>query len=158
VLLTQSRSIHCVDAAPEVVEISRRRLAGYGRQPTYEVANVFKWRAPRRFNTVFLGFWLSHVPDGEFVAFWNLVDEGLSAGGQVLVVDSLPEPTSTAVDQVLERTGEVTRRLNDGREFRIVKQFWEPQALAERLRTIGWQADLRTTATYLLYGSLTRVL
>ena len=45
------------------------------------------------------------------------------------------------------------RRLNDGREYRIVKIFYDAATLTERLRTIGWEADLESTATYFVYGS-----
>ena len=86
---------------------------------------------------MFFGFRHSHVPDSEFAAFWNLVDEALAEDGQVLVVDSLAEPTSTAADHVIERAGEVTRRLNDGREFRIVKQFWDAKS-AGRAASQDW--------------------
>jgi demethylmenaquinone methyltransferase/2-methoxy-6-polyprenyl-1,4-benzoquinol methylase len=46
----------------------------------------------------------------------------------------------------------VARKLNDGREFRIVKIFWEPQALASRLSALGWSTELARTANYFVYG------
>lgn len=155
-LVRQSLSVHCIDAAPEALHLNRGRLADSMDRITYEVADIFQWRPSRRFNTVFFGFWHSHVPDEQFVAFWKLVDEALSAGGQALVVDSLAEPTSTAVNHTIEAGGEVTRRLNDGRQFRIVKRFWEPTTLGDRLTAMGWQVALQTTANYFLFGRLTR--
>jgi demethylmenaquinone methyltransferase/2-methoxy-6-polyprenyl-1,4-benzoquinol methylase len=155
-LVRQSRSIHCIDAAPETLDVNRTRLGRQQDRITYEVADIFQWRPSRRFNTVFFGFWHSHVPDEQFVAFWKLVDEALSAGGQALIVDSLADPTSTALDHTIERGGEVTRRLNDGRQFRIVKRFWEPTTLVDRLTAMGWEVSLQTTANYFLYARLTR--
>ncbi|HXU56864.1 MAG TPA: class I SAM-dependent methyltransferase, partial [Casimicrobiaceae bacterium] len=48
--------------------------------------------------------------------------------------------------------GIVTRKLNDGREFRIVKVFYEPAALAAKLDALGWKADLAQTPHYFIYG------
>ncbi len=36
----------------------------------------------------------------------------------------------------------MTRKLDDGREFRIVKVFREPMTLADRLRGLGFEADI----------------
>ena len=46
-----------------------------------------------------------------------------------------------------------TRRLNDGREFQIVKNFHEPAALAARFAAVGLDVDVRETATYFIYGT-----
>ncbi len=44
------------------------------------------------------------------------------------------------------------RRLNDGREFRIVKIFYDPVELEARLVSMGWRFSVRTTNNHLLYG------
>jgi demethylmenaquinone methyltransferase/2-methoxy-6-polyprenyl-1,4-benzoquinol methylase len=64
---------------------------------------------------------------------------------------------STAADHVLPATGghTQTRRLDDGREFRIVKRFHEPAELQRRLARLGWRAAVRRTAEF-LYGSAAR--
>jgi demethylmenaquinone methyltransferase/2-methoxy-6-polyprenyl-1,4-benzoquinol methylase len=156
-LVRQSRSTHCVDAAAEVLDINRGRMSAQAARISYELADLFQWRPLRRFDTVFFGFWLSHVPDDRFEGFWQLVAEALKPSGRALLVDSLADPSSTATDHVLEASGEVTRRLNDGREFRIVKKFWEPQPLGQALRRLGWQPALRRTGHYFLYGSTGRI-
>jgi demethylmenaquinone methyltransferase/2-methoxy-6-polyprenyl-1,4-benzoquinol methylase len=53
-------------------------------------------------------------------------------------------------------TGIVTRKLNDGREFKIVKVFYEPAALAAKLEPLGWRASLSQTARYFIHGQATR--
>ncbi len=47
----------------------------------------------------------------------------------------------------------MTRRLNDGREFQIVKNFYEPGSLAQRCAAAGLDVDVRETATFFLYGA-----
>ncbi len=44
-----------------------------------------------------------------------------------------------------------TRQVEDGREFRIVKVFYDPAALERRLTDLGWRFSVRTTE-HLLYG------
>jgi demethylmenaquinone methyltransferase/2-methoxy-6-polyprenyl-1,4-benzoquinol methylase len=109
---------------------------------------------------VFFGFWLSHVPPERFDAFWAMVRRALRPGGRFFLIDSRRELTSTAIDHRLPEAREattLTRRLNDGREFEIVKVFYEPAALAARLAALGWAADVRETPTYFLYASGTLV-
>jgi demethylmenaquinone methyltransferase/2-methoxy-6-polyprenyl-1,4-benzoquinol methylase len=44
------------------------------------------------------------------------------------------------------------RKLNDGRTFRIVKLYYDPAELSERLRNLGWRVTCSTTSRYFLYG------
>ena len=69
-------------------------------------------------------------------------------------VDGRREPTSTAVDHVLPEQGNqvMTRKLNDGRAFQIVKNFYDPAFLADRCAAAGLTVDARETPTYFIYG------
>jgi len=40
------------------------------------------------------------------------------------------------------------RRLNDGRTFRIVKLFRQPDQLTNELQVLGWQATVGRTSNY----------
>jgi SAM-dependent methyltransferase len=144
--------ITAVDASPEVLAINRSRVAT--SNVDYIEADLFSWRPAARYDAVFFSFWLSHVPEERFAAFWDKVATALAPRGAAYLIDSAFDPTSTAKDHVLRErdTGIVTRRLNDGREFRIVKLFWEPQALAARLGALGWSATLAQTPSYFIYG------
>ena len=145
-----------VDASPEVIAINGARV-GAGNVDYHE-ADLFAWQPKQRYDAVFFSFWLSHVPDERFEAFWTLVAAALAPGGSVYLIDSAFDPTSTAKDHVLPgpNTGIVTRKLNDGREFRIVKIFYEPEALAAKLKPLGWRAELAQTPRYFVHGEVTR--
>ena len=66
-----------LDASPEVQAINRHRVsAGNVR---YEVADLFAWEPAGRYDLVFMSFWLSHVPDDRFDAFWAKVRAALAA-------------------------------------------------------------------------------
>jgi 2-polyprenyl-3-methyl-5-hydroxy-6-metoxy-1,4-benzoquinol methylase len=42
---------------------------------------------------------------------------------------------------------------DDGRSYRIVKIYYEPEDLAARLAALSWQSDLKRSTDYFLYGS-----
>jgi demethylmenaquinone methyltransferase/2-methoxy-6-polyprenyl-1,4-benzoquinol methylase len=142
-----------VDAAPETLALNRERLGAAADRVDYHVADLFAWRPERRYDLVFFSFWLSHVPPERFAAFWSLVRDCLAPGGRAFLVDSRYALTSSARDHHLEAEAtSMTRRLNDGREYRVVKVFYTPERLRADLAALGWQADIRATPTYFLYG------
>lgn len=145
-----------IDASTEVTDINRARVGA--DNVDYVQADLFAWRPVRRYDAIFFSFWLSHVPDQRFAAFWELVTSALAPGGAVYLIDSAFDPTSTAKDHVLpgREAGIVTRKLNDGREFRIVKVFYEPAALAAKLGPLGWKSKLAQTPRYFIYGEVMR--
>jgi ubiquinone/menaquinone biosynthesis C-methylase UbiE len=151
-LLRHATDLTAVDASPEVLAIHRQKLES--PKVTYVLADLFDWRPDRRFDVVFFGFWLSHVPPESFDRFWGLVRSALRPGGRFFCVDSLREPTSTAADHQLPApvATTMTRRLNDGREFEIYKIFYTPEDLEERLKDLGWKVAAARTAHYFLYA------
>ncbi len=148
--------VTAVDASPEAVAINRSRVAADNVE--YVEADLFSWRPAQVYDAVFFSFWLSHVPDDWFAAFWKTVATTLAPGGAAYLIDSAFDPTSTAKDHVLRGRDEgvVTRKLNDGREFQIVKLFYRPEELAAKLSTLGWRAEIRQTEHYFIHGHATR--
>jgi SAM-dependent methyltransferase len=114
-------------------------------------ADIFEWRPSERFDLCFFSFWLSHVPLDCFDDFWRLVRDALRPAGRVFLVDNAAgDAAHTGTDQA---DGEETRSLADGRRFRIVKRRWEPEPLAERVRPLGFELELRVSANgHFLYG------
>jgi demethylmenaquinone methyltransferase/2-methoxy-6-polyprenyl-1,4-benzoquinol methylase len=152
-LLPFAAHLTAVDGSPEMLAINAARL----RSPRvrHVEADLFEWQPSEQFDTVFFGFWLSHVPPERFAEFWRLVGSCLAPGGRVFFVDSRHEPTSTAVDHRLPAPAATVlrRRLNDGREFQIYKIFYDPADLAGRLSELGWQFAINQTRHYFLYGA-----
>jgi len=152
-LARYAAGLTAVDASPETLAVNKRKR---GDAPVrYIKADLFDWQPDRQYDVVFFSFWLSHVPPERFDAFWRLVRSCLKPNGRVFFLDSRYEGTSTAADHHLEGEDATTtrRRLNDGREFRIVKVFYRPDELAARLATLGWDVAVQTTPTYFLYGT-----
>ena len=78
----------------------------------------------------------------------------LAPGGRVFFVDSLYEATSTASDHALgdAEATRLARRLNDGREFSIVKVFYQPEALEAAARGARMGRLCARDERYFLYG------
>jgi demethylmenaquinone methyltransferase/2-methoxy-6-polyprenyl-1,4-benzoquinol methylase len=141
-----------IDASPEVQAINRERVgAGNVR---YEVADLFAWQPARRHDLVFMSFWLSHVPQDRFDAFWTKVRASLAPGGAAYLVDSGWDATSSATDHARpdREAGIAQRKLNDGSEYRVVKIFHEPAALDARLAALGFAAKIVHTPRYFIHG------
>jgi 2-polyprenyl-3-methyl-5-hydroxy-6-metoxy-1,4-benzoquinol methylase len=154
-LAPQVPHITAVDASPEVIAINRARVGASNVE--YVEADLFEWRPARRYDAVFFSFWLSHVPDERFVAFWQTVADALDPRGAAYFIDSAFDTMSTAKDHAVpsREAGVVTRKLNDGREFRIVKLFYRPDELAAKLSRVGWRAETRQTEHYFVHGQAT---
>ena len=149
-----AKRLLAVDASAEMLEINRARV-GAGNVE-YAQADLFAWTPPaERFDVCFFGFWLSHVPESRFAAFWDAVRGALRPGGRVFFLDSARTARSTAADHVLPEADEetMTRKLNDGRAFRIIKRFYAPQDLRARLAELGWSSQVQSTGEFFIYGS-----
>ena len=86
-LASRSDRLVALDASPEMIALNRTRL-GAAENVEYVQADLFTWRPDRRFDVVFFAFWLSHVPDERFEAFWSLLSDALAPDGRVFFVDS----------------------------------------------------------------------
>jgi demethylmenaquinone methyltransferase/2-methoxy-6-polyprenyl-1,4-benzoquinol methylase len=148
-LVDSASSVTAVDASAEVIEINRHRVASSAVR--YVQADLFSWQPTERYDFVFFGFWLSHVPPTHFDSFWSTVRSCLKPGGAAFFVDN----TTSTSDQPRPPDAEdyvVERELNDERRFRIVKVFHQPEALEAKLSALGWQGSVRATGEFFLHG------
>ena len=152
-LVRHAESITAVDASPTALEINRARV-GDGRV-RYVTADLFAWEPDRRYETVFFGFWLSHVPPARFDAFWDMVGSCVATTGTVMFVDEDDRSTLDTVESRFLREGTpcVRRLLRDGSTHDIVKVFWSVQELHDRLRDLGWEMNVRPLHDMFLVGS-----
>lgn len=158
-LVRTARGVTAVDAAAEMLTLNRARLGEAGRRVRYVQADLFSWQPDRAYDAVCFAFWISHVPLDRLSGFLETIARALRPGGAVFFVDGQRESSSTAPDHTLPTAGvqTMTRRLNDGREFQIVKNFYDPAWLADRFAEAGLQVDVRLTPTYFIYGPGQRV-
>ena len=162
-LLKSADHVTALDSSAEVLEINRYKTQS--ENVTYEVVDIFEWQPQATYDAVFMGFWLSHIPPSKLSGFIAIVKKVLKPGGKIFLIDSLPKPSSTARDMaasLIEHAARppsadegtrMTRRLNDGREFEIVKVFYVPADLANAFRAYNLQVEIKKTGNFFLYGS-----
>jgi len=114
------------------------------------VVDVFAWQPDERYDLCFFSFWHSHVPDDRLDAFWRTVRAALKPDGRVFLVDN---GIGDAAHASRKTSRTETRSVADGREFEIVKRWWRPDELQQRVAPLGFDLDLHATANgYFLYG------
>lgn len=151
-ILQSASSITAVDASEEMIAINRAKIASERVQ--YIQADLFSWQPERAYDAVCFCFWISHVPVERLDAFLRMVAKALRPGGKVFFVDSRRELSSAAIDHVLPEEQEqlMIRKLNDGRAFQIVKNFYDPAFLEERFAAASLNVTVKVTPTYFVYG------
>ena len=149
-LLRHAAHVTAVDASPEMLALAAARV-GDGERVTFVEADLFAWRPARRYDVVFFGFWLSHVPDERFDAFWTLVADALAPGGRVFFADDGHREPDELIEG--EESSTIRRRLDDGTAFRIVKTPLTAAALEARLRGLGWDIAVTQTSGPFFWGA-----
>jgi demethylmenaquinone methyltransferase/2-methoxy-6-polyprenyl-1,4-benzoquinol methylase len=166
-LIKAADHVTVLDSSEEMLELNRRRVQS--DKATYTLTDLFYWQPVMLYDAIFMGFWLSHVPPALLYDFIGTIAGALKPGGKLFFVDSLAEPTSTAKDMVEDLARNlteketatdapdhsnsiITRRLNDGREFQIVKMFYLPADLGERFRAYDIHLTIKQTDNFFLYG------
>ena len=143
-----------IDASPEAIEHNRARVSA--ANVDYIIADLFEWMPAVRYDLVFMSFWLSHVPMTRFERFWTKVRQAIAPPGHAYVIDNAFEPTSTARDHPRPdpQSGIATRKLNDGKQYRIVKLFHDADTLTAQLLPLGFDAHIERTPRpgYFIHG------
>ena len=146
-LLASKGELSMYDAAAAPLDRARERLVAHRLRAHLHVRDA--WAEPdRQVDAVFTGFWLSHVPRRPARRVPRASSRRwLRPGGTFAFIDSLPDPQSSAADHPAPADDASVRRLDDGREFTIVKVYYEPgRAGGRRLPTAGFE-DARVTTT-----------
>lgn len=148
-LLRYATSVTAVDSAPEMLACAKARV-GEGRVRFIQ-ADLFSWTPDQRYDFVFFGFWLSHVPLERFESFWSVVADCLAPAGRVFFVDDNARMPEELIEG--ESSTTIVRQLNDGTGFRLVKVPYQPADLEARLRRLGWHIAVTPTAGPFFWGA-----
>jgi 2-polyprenyl-3-methyl-5-hydroxy-6-metoxy-1,4-benzoquinol methylase len=140
-LLRYASDVTAVDASPEMIALAKARVGE--ERVRFIQADLFTWHPDRRYDVVFIGFWLSHVPAERFESFWSMVADGLKPQGRVFFADDAYRTPAELVEGPSSST--IRRQVPDGTAYRLVKVPHQPEELERRLRQLGW--DIKVTAT-----------
>ena len=151
-LLAAKGELSLYDAAAAPLERARERLVAHRLRAHLHVRDA--WAEPdRAVDAVFTGFWLSHVSRARLDEFLGVVRRWLKPGGMFAFIDSRRDPQSGAADHPAPADDTAVRRLDDGREFTIVKVHYEPAELEAALATAGFgHSRVTTTGRFFLTG------
>ncbi len=152
-LLASKGELFLFDAAAAPLDRARERLLAHRLRAHLHVRDA--WAEPDEpADGLFTGFWLSHVERDRLPAFLALVRRWLRPGGRFAFLDSLPDPASGAADHQAPADDRAVRRLDDGREFTIVKVYYRPEELAAALAAAGFvDIEVGTTGRFFVHGS-----
>jgi demethylmenaquinone methyltransferase/2-methoxy-6-polyprenyl-1,4-benzoquinol methylase len=147
-LVTRARSLHAIDGSAETLAVNRQRLGAAADLVSYEVADLFEWRPPRRWDTCVFGFWICKVPDERLANFLNTVAASLRPEGVVCFIDkaAVSEPASEREE----------RTLDDGRRFTIFDHPRPPARLVEAFAAAGLHIRVQTFGDRFCLGHGTR--
>jgi SAM-dependent methyltransferase len=147
VLAGTAAEIMATDLNAETIAIAAQR--DYDPAPVaLRTADAYRLdTVPGEYDLVFCGFWWSHIVRADIPRFLAGVRERTGAGVQLLLVDNRYVPGS---NHPISRTGPdgdtyQERRLADGREYEVLKNFPSREQLA---------ADLEPAATDLAWTEL----
>ncbi|MBI2567922.1 MAG: class I SAM-dependent methyltransferase [Candidatus Schekmanbacteria bacterium] len=148
-LLRHATTVTAVDAAPEMLALASSRVGQ--ERVRFIQADIFTWRPDRRYDVVFFGFWLSHVPLEELASFWGMIADCLEPDGRVFFVDDAYRTPDELIEG--DSSSTIQRRLDDGRAFRLVKVPHRPADLEHRLRRLGWRITVTPTSGPFYWGA-----
>ncbi|QYJ03331.1 class I SAM-dependent methyltransferase [Nocardioides panacisoli] len=148
-LLRHASTVTAVDSSPRMLELAASVPGTTAVR--FQRDDLFTWRPDRRYDVVFFGFWLSHVPRERFADFWSRVADALVPGGRVLFVDDAYRTPDELVQG--EESTTIRRRLRDGTAYRAVKVPHEPAALSRQLADLGWDVRVEQTNGPFYWGA-----
>lgn len=151
-LLASKGELSLYDGTAAPLERARERLVAHGLRAHLHVRDA--WAEPdRAVDAVFVGFWLSHVPRERLDGFLGIVRRWLRPAGTFAFIDSRLDPQSGAADHPAPANDASIRRLDDGREFTIVKVHYDPSEIEEALVRVGFDAvTVAPTGRFFLTG------
>ena len=154
-LAQKATTLWLYDINEEPLEFARQRLLAHGLAAHIHVRDA--WAEPDRLvDALYCGFWLSHVPRARLGEFLALCRRWLKPGGRLCFIDSRRDPESSAIDHPPPEDDLSVRKLDDGREFKIVKVYYEPVDLESALLAAGFAAaSVTTTSRFFLMGEAT---
>lgn len=117
-------AITLVDQSENMLGEGREKALAHGVEPITRVMMSDALEVSledRSFDTVLVGFFLSHVTDSQMGPFLHRLRNALKPSGRVLIMDS----SWTRYRGSRPKEGTTVRTLNDGRQFEIYKRYFE---------------------------------
>jgi SAM-dependent methyltransferase len=139
VIAPRADSVTACDLSPEVLDVARARQPD-GASVRFVLADAFALSdVPGDFDAAFAGFWISHIPRKDVRRFLEGLDRRLPVGSRVMLADNRYVEGSNWPITRTDTAGNTyqRRRLDDGREYEVLKNFLPATELRELIRDSG---------------------
>jgi demethylmenaquinone methyltransferase/2-methoxy-6-polyprenyl-1,4-benzoquinol methylase len=147
----KARSVYACDINDAVLEIAREKAlppkVHFFRGDAVTLEGV-----PSGCDAAFAGFWWSHVKKSGIAQFVANLARRLEPGAQVVILDNTFTNWSSTPLSRRDEEGNTyqMRKLENGEEFEILKNFPTPQELADAVRPVAREARLEALTYYWL--------
>ena len=145
-----AKRVYACDINDAVLEIAREKRIAPGRAEFFKADAVSLDGVPAGCNAAFAGFWWSHVKKSDLERFVSNLAARLEPGAVVGVLDnSYVEGSSTAISRRdAEGNTYQTRRLANGDEYEVLKNFPTAPELTQAVRAVAREARLEELQYY----------
>ncbi len=147
-----ARKVEACDINESVLEIAREKPIPAKRVSFFKADAITLEGVPAGCDAAFAGFWWSHVRKAEIAKFVANLAARLEPGSVVAFLDNTyAEGSSTAVSRRdAEGNAYQMRRLANGEEYEVLKNFPTAQELADAVRGVAAEAHLESLKYYWL--------
>ena len=148
----KARMVHACDINEAVLEIARDKPIPRARVSFFKADAVSLEGVPAGCDAAFAGFWWSHVKKSGIQQFVRNLSARLEPGSVVAILDNtFFEGSSTPVSRRdAEGNTYQMRKLANGEEFEVLKNFPTADELAEAVRPVARAAHLESLTYYWL--------
>ena len=147
-----AEKVHACDINESVLEIAREKPIPRDRASFFKADAISLDGVPAGCDAAFAGFWWSHVRRSELDKFMRNLAAKLAPRATVAILDNTYfEGSSTAISR-RDREGNTyqLRRLANGEEHEVLKNFPTAQELTEAVAPVAAQAHLESLKYYWL--------
>ena len=128
-----AREIIATDISLEMIKEAQNKK--YNSPVTFIICDIYDLPfKSATFDLIIIGFWFSHEPKQNYSRFFEIIERPLKDDGQIWLIDNNPPAEGTKSDFLhTDQAGNnfKSRRLNDGREFSILKNYFNQSELVE---------------------------
>ncbi len=145
VIAAAAASVTATDLNPQTLAIAATRDYGQAAVRLLTADAYGLEEVPGDFGLVFCGFWWSHIRRGDIASFLAGVSRRVAPGTELVLLDNRRVPGSNHPIARTSPDGDTyqQRRLLDGREYEVLKNFPSREQLAADLAP--WAAALQLT-------------
>lgn len=139
VLADHVETLHAIDTSMEMIEVARKRVSRKGNI-TFSLHDAYSLEdLEGDFDAAFCGYWISHVHRDRMKPFIDSLNARLERGSVVALLDNRLVGRSVTPISRTDARGNTfqLRKLLDGREFEIVKNFLTRDELESLISDTG---------------------